>query len=75
METTVEQDNKTREPFLVLFVIIYLIALSPLMGILFDIKPRPMMTFLFSALFVWILCCGFVWIREHLKNREVINKT
>ncbi len=60
----------TREPFLTLSTLGCLIALSPLAGILFDVKPIPVLSFLISAMFVWVVLCILFWIKEHQKLEQ-----
>jgi len=54
--------------FLFLLTLGHLIAFSPIAGILFDIKPVPMIFFFSLAMSVWILACLFLWVREHRKH-------
>lgn len=65
-----EHNSDAREPFLTLLTIGYLIALSPLAGILFDVKPIPMMSFLVPAMSIWIVLCILFWIKEHQRLKH-----
>lgn len=59
-----EQDRKISTAFLRLMVVGYMIVLSPLAGILFDVEPVSMLSFQSPAIFVWSLACIYVfWIQ------------
>jgi hypothetical protein len=63
-----EQDRETSRAFLGLLVVGYMIALSPLGGILFDVEPVSMLSFEFTAIFVWSLACIYIWIRDAVEG-------
>lgn len=62
------KSSQEKGSFHALFTLGYLIALSPLAGILLNIAPIHMICFISVAMSVWIILCLFLWVREHRRD-------